>query len=662
MKIKTLELKNFRPYFGDVKISFPNIDTNPIYLIHGHNGYGKTSLLLALNWCLYGHKTQKTAYEYFNTLSREEKHPIMSVGIELIDGEKNTSIIRRIDCNEPVRAVKDLSTTELLFFENQKKRQAQDTQVIQELINEILPLEASQFSFFDGEKIEVYSSGDDIKIIEATKNAISSVLGLTLLDQAKEDAEKLIYEIDKDRRRLLEKEGKGVDIAQSMKTIDREIEEAKTQKNQLEEDIKSLASHEFDLHQQLSSQESAKALLDEIKKSKSKQSELEKEKKQLIDDDLKNATRSLYLEILEPVIEKEREASQKRYQEIMSIHFDAVRNDVAKEILNNIEDSGICMCGRDIDSTHLEKVKTILKYQDLKINSDDSANGLGFLTSLIETFDLALATRHQSLTYGEVSAKLANLEDDIDEIATSIASKENLLMGSDEEAIEALSKLLDKVQKDKSQKEREVGSLQKTLDDLANNKRKLEKEIAQISGQVQGLDLLTKQVELLNKSAEAFREIVNRAAKAKQSDIQETSSNYFRKITNKIHAYERMIINSDFSFGVETAENFRPPMELISAGEKQVTALSFILGLSEYTRRKAPIFMDTPMGRLDETHRRNVAKVLLELANSGQQIILLVTDTDMAFGVYDILKPAIGAEFEIVHDQTNLTSRIERRV
>jgi DNA sulfur modification protein DndD len=267
MKIKNLELKNFRPYFGDVQISFPNIETNPIYLIHGPNGYGKTSLLLALNWCLYGHKTQKSAYEYFNTISREEPNPLMSVRIDLADEDKNISVVRKIQCDSRVRSVKDLSTTDLLFFENQTKRQAQDTQVLQELVNEILPLEASQFSFFDGERIEIYSSD---QATDATKDAISSVLGLTLLTQAKEDAEKLIYEIDKDRRRLLEKEGKGSTIAQNMKDIDYEIEDAKSQKSELEEVIKSLVSQEFDLHQQLSAQDSAKNLLEDIKRSKNK--------------------------------------------------------------------------------------------------------------------------------------------------------------------------------------------------------------------------------------------------------------------------------------------------------------------------------------------------------------------------------------------------------
>ena len=158
MKIKNLELKNFRPYFENVQITFPNLDTNPIYLIHGQNGYGKTSLLLALNWCLYGHDRQKDAFEFFNIIAREENRPAMSVRMDILDNDRTLSIIRKIQCDSPVQSAKDLSATELLFFENDIKRQAQDTQIFQELVNEILPKEASQFSFFDGESIEVYSS------------------------------------------------------------------------------------------------------------------------------------------------------------------------------------------------------------------------------------------------------------------------------------------------------------------------------------------------------------------------------------------------------------------------------------------------------------------------------------------------------------------------
>ena len=64
------------------------------------------------------------------------------------------------------------------------------------------------------------------------------MLGLTLLSQAKEDVEKLINEIDKDRRRLLEREGHSKNIAEDMKNLDGNIEEAKAQKNELEAELK----------------------------------------------------------------------------------------------------------------------------------------------------------------------------------------------------------------------------------------------------------------------------------------------------------------------------------------------------------------------------------------------------------------------------------------
>jgi DNA sulfur modification protein DndD len=656
MKIKNLELKNFRPYFGDIQISFPNLDTTPIYLIHGPNGYGKTSLLLALNWCLYGHKKQSDAYEFFNIIAREDQHPSMSVRMDLEDNERNLSIIRRILCNDPVRSVKDLSIPELLFFENNKKRLAQDPQILQELVNEILPFEASQFSFFDGERIEVYSSD---KTTEATKNAISSVLGLTLLAQAKDDVEKLIIEIDKDRRRLLEREGDRKNIAEDMGRLESNIEEARSQKSELELKIKSLSSQEYDLQQQMSSHDSVKVLLGEIDQLKLRRNDLQKEKKQLIDD-LKNSMQLLYLDVLDPVIEKDLRISQKRREEIIAIHTDALKNDTSKEILKNIEETGICICGRPADQNHINSIKKILKFKDNEINSEDSAYGINFLTSIISAFEESQSLRLNG-SYAQLAARLENIENDIDEIETSISSKENYLRGNDADTIDNLARALERVQKEKSHAEREAGSLQSRLESELNDKKSLDKKIAQISGQIQGLDLLTLQVKLLNKSSEAFGEIINRVAQAKQSDIQESSSKYFRNITNKIHAYERMVINSDFSFGIETSTGTKPPMELISAGEKQVTALSFILGLNEFSRVRAPIFMDTPMGRLDETHRRNVAKMLHDLAQTGRQIILLVTDTDIAFGVYDILKPAIGAEYEIIHNQTNLTSRIERR-
>ena len=54
MKIKTIELNNYRLYKGINKIVFPNGNNKNLYLISGENGFGKTTFLHSLLWCLYG--------------------------------------------------------------------------------------------------------------------------------------------------------------------------------------------------------------------------------------------------------------------------------------------------------------------------------------------------------------------------------------------------------------------------------------------------------------------------------------------------------------------------------------------------------------------------------------------------------------------------------
>ena len=54
MIIKEIELNNFRIYKGVNKIDLtPNGERN-IIIVSGNNGFGKTTFLMSLVWCLYG--------------------------------------------------------------------------------------------------------------------------------------------------------------------------------------------------------------------------------------------------------------------------------------------------------------------------------------------------------------------------------------------------------------------------------------------------------------------------------------------------------------------------------------------------------------------------------------------------------------------------------
>ena len=54
MIIRSITLNNYRLYKGVNTLSFINPDEKNIMLISGENGFGKTTFLHSLIWCLYG--------------------------------------------------------------------------------------------------------------------------------------------------------------------------------------------------------------------------------------------------------------------------------------------------------------------------------------------------------------------------------------------------------------------------------------------------------------------------------------------------------------------------------------------------------------------------------------------------------------------------------
>ena len=54
MLIEKIILNNYRLYEGENTVRFEFDENKNIYLICGENGFGKTTFLHALLWCLYG--------------------------------------------------------------------------------------------------------------------------------------------------------------------------------------------------------------------------------------------------------------------------------------------------------------------------------------------------------------------------------------------------------------------------------------------------------------------------------------------------------------------------------------------------------------------------------------------------------------------------------
>jgi len=75
MKIYKIELENYRQYNGEHTIELSTDDAKNINIILGENKTGKTNLMNAINWCLYGKEPslEKTKIELQQCIANEKE-------------------------------------------------------------------------------------------------------------------------------------------------------------------------------------------------------------------------------------------------------------------------------------------------------------------------------------------------------------------------------------------------------------------------------------------------------------------------------------------------------------------------------------------------------------------------------------------------------------
>ena len=98
-----------------------------------------------------------------------------------------------------------------------------------------------------------------------------------------------------------------------------------------------------------------------------------------------------------------------------------------------------------------------------------------------------------------------------------------------------------------------------------------------------------------------------------------------------------------------TGLNGRPlsPKEL-SAGERQLLAVALLWGLARAAGKPLPVVIDTPLGRLDGSHREHLLDRYFPAAS--HQVILLSTDTEIDEAAYDRLARHVGRAYRLEFD------------
>ncbi len=161
----------------------------------------------------------------------------------------------------------------------------------------------------------------------------------------------------------------------------------------------------------------------------------------------------------------------------------------------------------------------------------------------------------------------------------------------------------------------------------------------------------------VQKTLTAFRDTLTLR---KLDQLESSVTRYFRLLFHKTSLLHRVVINTtDFSLTLYDSEGQLVPKHRLSAGEKQLLAIAFLWGLASISTRQLPIAIDTPLSRLDSSHRQNLLEAYFP--NASHQMILLSTDTEIGSKEVQQLreKQAIAREYLLQYDSKKQQTKIK---
>ncbi|KAB0475090.1 DNA sulfur modification protein DndD [Vibrio chagasii] len=657
MLITKLTLNNFRVFRGVHEIdlrpaparlskSGPIEGTErPIILFGGLNGAGKTSILTAVRLALFGRQSFSQLLsngDYVDALS-ELIHKGVGHGgvqdnasIELEfkysqNGEENTYKV--------IRGWKRGKKDNLCLEKDGIQIPELNYEQCQGFLNELIPTGIADLFFFDGEKIAELAEDESGSVL---KTAVRRLLGLDVIAKLKSDL-----------NIFLKKQGAGAlsqSLKEEMNSLDEQriVHERKAEKLRGEADIVDaqieLVSRDIlSLENKLSQNGGAwaKTREDEQQKVESllkEKVELEKQIRMEMETNLPFSLAPKAMQRLQTQIKQEQQVKKKQnfgneldsFLETLCSKYPSFDTEMAQ---NAIADSFKAHVG-EFDSTEL-----LLDISDRQSNTID--------------YQLSNLSQDSFARFDKARIRLQKVEEEIDNASSNIAR------APEQEQVQELFadvRALDK------KKETLIIEYHKLLEkakrelrlalEIARQIQKLHDKHKDQSNKDQSVSNAQNSILLLEKFGEQL-------TKARVNQLENEFVQSYKKLARKEDLQLTASINPA-SFDVELVDEhgIKINRKAMSAGEKQIYAISILEALGRTSGRKLPIIIDTPLGRLDSHHRDKLVENYFPTAS--HQVVILSTDTEIDRNYTSLIQDDLARTYEICFDGTTKSSMLKK--
>jgi len=679
MKISKIVLKNFRQYYGNVSIDLETDSEKNIVIVGGKNGYGKTNFLLSIVWCLYGEKIMQidesfkreiqkdTNYQKFlrqtiNWDSIEEANDRFSVKVIMSDLDlpvhlnvaDNCLSIKRefiVDRLEENLFIQDIHGAELFSDSDDK---------INFINDYLIPLEAAKFVFFDAEKIASWAELSTKEEGSVLNDALGKLLGLDIYENLKEDL--LTYSNN------LKKEGAISNIKEQIINTEKTIE---LNKDRIEEiDVKS-AHNENEIKSIKEKIKGYQGFLNQ--NSKKETTTLNRE------DIFKNIS----------ALKEKQEEFERRFNELSELIPLAMLGGKIEEVVEQIEIQEKLYAENEVNNDTRIKLDRFI--EKLFNHPPEPLDGSMTLKNKIFYSDKAQDILNELFISPSQNTK-PEYELDLNNADKDLIFKSSALIGQQsKELFESTISGYNEIQLQIVEKEKQLRIIDSDLQDetlletitnkdeaerllekiiadngaFANQKDKLLKDNIRLNQQYNLLlqksnvnQVIKDKIAETNKYINTLQIFIDSQKKIKKDSLARNLLFELKKLMHKLQSEDSSFIEDTqidilpdgkgLKVSILDADGNDVPKESFSTGEKQIYISCLIKSILKEAIINFPIFIDTPLGRLDHEHIENILKDYYPELSS--QVVLLATNNEITPRRFNSISAKVAKSYLIVNE------------
>ncbi|MDR6448356.1 DNA sulfur modification protein DndD [Paraburkholderia terricola] len=648
MKFRKLTIENYKSFQFPTEIVFPmGEDGRSIFLIGGMNGAGKTSIMEAVNYCLYGGK----ADEIFRNINRREKakdnaNVAFELVVEMDDGSE--LVVKRSWTVGAISEPKSRDLTERLVVVRDGKRvSVQNQEIWQDFIRAAIPPGITQFFFFDGEKIQEIAADDHSEV--RLKSSLEAALGIQYINRLASD---IVYIKQEERKGFIEISDEDLEFKQSELKREKSKQARKHQeRDALRSEFDGFKAHLDEAKRRFEATfhavpESLEAMREQEKKrvfAANRLAQVESEIRGLCEKALPFSIAGKLFDGIRRQIEVERESAS----------GDAIKENaaaLAKRIVRVVEEPEPIYSERLSGErmTELERrIFRMLKEGDpradvekvLELSDRDAARVLNRMEAL-ENSDVFLLKPLLEEAHG-LAVQVRQLEG-LGQ-AGALTPTERDLFDELQGVMEGCSTQIGRKTEQLRLVEEDILTLGKRIGDIEVEIEKLYEKHHVSKEKADFMDECDAIASVLNQ-------FIVRLRKNKVHLLQEKTFEMYRLLSSRSGLIKDITIDDKtYEVRITDRNGHEIRKSALSAGEKEVFAISLLWGLAQTSELKLPIIIDTPLSRLDSTHRDNIVNNYFP--NAGEQVIILSTDTEIDTNYYRSLKPRLSGAASLEFDQ-----------